>query len=42
MTKPLDRPMMHAHEFFGMGGVVADARTAVQQAGTALRGAFGR
>jgi acetyl esterase len=30
------------HEFFGMGAVVRDAETAVQQAGAALRGAFGR
>lgn len=30
------------HEFFGMGAVVADARTAVQQAGAALRGGFAR
>lgn len=31
-----------AHEFFGMGAVVADARTAVQQAAAGLRQAFGR
>lgn len=31
-----------AHEFFGMGAVVADARTAVQQASMGLRGAFER
>ncbi|HEX5872187.1 MAG TPA: alpha/beta hydrolase [Longimicrobium sp.] len=31
-----------AHEFFGMGAVVADARAAVQQAGAGLRSGFGR
>jgi acetyl esterase len=30
------------HEFFGMGAVVRDADTAVQQAAAGLRGAFGR
>jgi acetyl esterase len=30
-----------AHEFFGMGAVVADARTAVQQAAAGLRRGFG-
>jgi acetyl esterase len=30
------------HEFFGMGAVVADARRAVQEAATALKGAFER
>jgi hypothetical protein len=30
------------HEFFGMGAVVRNAGTAVQQAAAGLRGAFGR
>jgi hypothetical protein len=30
------------HEFFGMGAVMADAGTAVEQAAAGLRGAFGR